>query len=206
MRAASRRAAAHSADQRAPHRFFFTLDQTTELQNRNTIFGRVAGDTLFNVLALNELEIEPGSERPTYPPVIKSVEVVDNPFEDIVPRITPKERKEQDKAKREMKLERAKQRELAKRKGTKCVFSRDVGCKLQNNQLTKLSSQEQGPSLVRRRARGAGRPAPCEDQVQVVARRAGRPAAVQGSPRRPWNVIHTSAGHGGACEKAQGRR
>lgn len=105
-------------------RFFFTLDRTDELQNRNTIFGRVAaGDTLFNVLALNELEIEPGTERPVYPPLIKSVEVLDNPFPDIVPRITPKERKEQDRAKREMKLERAKQRELAKRKGTKCVVS-----------------------------------------------------------------------------------
>ncbi|KAL8283132.1 hypothetical protein RQP46_005910 [Phenoliferia psychrophenolica] len=99
--------------------FFFTLDATAELQNRNTIFGRVAGDTLFNVLALNELEIEAGSEKPVYPPTIKSVEVIDNPFEDIVPRITPKERKEQDRAKREMKVERAKQRELAKRKGTK---------------------------------------------------------------------------------------
>ena len=49
--------------------------------------------------------------------------MLDNPFEDIVPRITPKERKEQDKAKREMKVERAKQRELAKRKGTKRVES-----------------------------------------------------------------------------------
>ncbi|GAA5842437.1 hypothetical protein JCM5353_006773, partial [Sporobolomyces roseus] len=45
------------------------------------------------------------------------------PFEDgpdkIEPRITAKERKEQEKAKREMKMERAKQREQGKRKGTK---------------------------------------------------------------------------------------
>lgn len=100
-------------------RFFFTLDRTDELQNRNTIFGRVAGDTLFNVLKLNDTELEPGSDRPVYPPTIKSAEVIDNPFEDIVPRITAKERKEQDRAKREMKLERAKQREQGKRKGTK---------------------------------------------------------------------------------------
>lgn len=53
------------------------------------------------------------------PPTIKSAEVIDNPFVDIVPRITAKERKEQDRAKREMKLERAKQREQGKRKGTK---------------------------------------------------------------------------------------
>ncbi|KAM0755514.1 cyclophilin-like protein [Meredithblackwellia eburnea MCA 4105] len=99
--------------------FFFTLDSTMELQNRNTIFGRVAGDTLFNVLALNSVELEPDSERPTYPPVIKSVEVLDNPFQDIVPRITAKERREQERAKKEMKIERAKQREAGKRKGTK---------------------------------------------------------------------------------------
>lgn len=54
-----------------------------------------------------------------YPPTIKSVEVKDNPFADIVPRITAKERKEQNRAKKEMKFERAKQREQGKRKGTK---------------------------------------------------------------------------------------
>lgn len=100
-------------------RFFFTLDRADELNNRNTLFGRVVGDTLFNVLKLNEIELEPGSERPTYPPHIKSVEVRDNPFDDIVPRITAKERKEQERAKREMKIERAKEREQSKRKGTK---------------------------------------------------------------------------------------
>ncbi|GAA5909078.1 uncharacterized protein JCM6883_002598 [Sporobolomyces salmoneus] len=103
--------------------FFFTLDNTPELQNKHTIFGRITGDTLFNVLKLQEVELEPNSDRPVYAPIIKSVEVMDNPFEDgpekIVPRITAQERKEQERAKREMKIERAKQREQGKRKGTK---------------------------------------------------------------------------------------
>ncbi|GAA6059868.1 hypothetical protein JCM10212_007073 [Sporobolomyces blumeae] len=103
--------------------FFITLDATPELQNKHTIFGRITGDTLFNVLKLNEVELEPGTDRPVYPPTIKSVVVQVDPFEDgpdkIEPRITAKERKEQEKAKREMKLERAKQREQGKRKGTK---------------------------------------------------------------------------------------
>ncbi|CEQ38683.1 SPOSA6832_00126 [Sporobolomyces salmonicolor] len=103
--------------------FFFTLDATPDLQNKHTIFGRIAGDTLFNVLKLNEIELEPGTDRPVYPPLIKSVEVKIDPFEDthepIKPRITAQERKEQEKAKREMKVERAKQREQSKRKGTK---------------------------------------------------------------------------------------
>ncbi|KAM0793403.1 hypothetical protein ACM66B_000855 [Microbotryomycetes sp. NB124-2] len=99
--------------------FFFTLDRADELNNRNTLFGRVVGDTLFNVLKLNEIELEPGTERPVYPPKIKSFEVRDNPFDDIAPRITAQERKEQERAKKEMKIERAKEREQAKRKGTK---------------------------------------------------------------------------------------
>lgn len=102
------------------NRFFLTLDSTPELQNRNTLFGRVIGDTLFNLLTLNDIELVPGSDdKPLYPPMIKKVVVLENPFEDIVPRITPAERKEQDKAKREMKLERIKQKELGRRKGTK---------------------------------------------------------------------------------------
>ncbi|GAA5923400.1 uncharacterized protein JCM15063_003635 [Sporobolomyces koalae] len=103
--------------------FFITLDSTPELQNKHTIFGRISGDTLFNVLKLQEVELEPNSERPVYAPIIKSVEVKDDPFEDgpdkIVPRITARERKEQERAKKEMKIERAKQREQGKRKGTK---------------------------------------------------------------------------------------
>jgi len=74
---------------------------------------------LFNVLKLNDTEVEPGTERPVYPPKILSAEVLENPFEDIVPRITAAERKEQEKAKREMKRERAQDKLNAKRKGTK---------------------------------------------------------------------------------------
>lgn len=77
------------------------------------------------MLKLSEVELQPDSDKPVYPPMIKSAEVRVDPFEDtddpIKPRITAAERKEQDKAKREMKKERAKQREGAKRKGTKYV-------------------------------------------------------------------------------------
>ena len=60
-----------------------------------------------------------------YAPTIKSAEVRVDPFDDsddpIRPRITAAERKEQERAKREMKAERAKERQQGKRKGTKCV-------------------------------------------------------------------------------------
>lgn len=56
------------------------------------MFGRVAGDTLFNVMKMTELEVDE-NERPLYPPRIKSTEVVLNPFDDIIPRITAHEKK-----------------------------------------------------------------------------------------------------------------
>ena len=34
--------------------FFFTLGPTQELQNKHTIFGKVAGDTIYNMLKLGE--------------------------------------------------------------------------------------------------------------------------------------------------------
>ncbi|KAI9159543.1 Peptidyl-prolyl isomerase cwc27 [Blastocladiella emersonii ATCC 22665] len=65
--------------------FFFTLDKTPELQGRHTIFGRVAGDTLFNVLDMADQPTD-ASERPVNPPRILGAEIVENPFDDIVPR------------------------------------------------------------------------------------------------------------------------
>jgi len=72
--------------------FFITLDRTEELQNKHTIFGKVAGDTIFNVIKMGEAEIE-NDERPLYPTTIKSTEVLHNPFDDIIPRITHEEQR-----------------------------------------------------------------------------------------------------------------
>uniref|UniRef100_A0A6B2L5H7 PPIase cyclophilin-type domain-containing protein n=1 Tax=Arcella intermedia TaxID=1963864 RepID=A0A6B2L5H7_9EUKA len=69
--------------------FFITLGPAPELDKRNTIFGKVTGESLFNLLNMNSLEVD-GNERPKKPPVIKRVEVLWNPFEDIVPREKPK--------------------------------------------------------------------------------------------------------------------
>ncbi|KAH8547882.1 peptidyl-prolyl isomerase cwc27 [Umbelopsis sp. PMI_123] len=71
--------------------FFFTLDTTPELTNKHTIFGRVEGDTIFNVLKMGELEVD-DNERPLYPPRIKTTEIILNPFDDIAPRISDRER------------------------------------------------------------------------------------------------------------------
>ncbi|KAJ1964520.1 Peptidyl-prolyl isomerase cwc27 [Dipsacomyces acuminosporus] len=68
--------------------FFITLGPTPELQKKNTIFGTVVGDTLFNALKLGEGEVDKETERPVYLKSIKSTRVLDNPFSDIVPRTT----------------------------------------------------------------------------------------------------------------------
>lgn len=66
--------------------FFLTLGATPELDGRNTMFGRVVGDTVFNVLKMGEMELEAeGGERPIYPVKITGAKVLVNPFEDMVP-------------------------------------------------------------------------------------------------------------------------
>lgn len=65
--------------------FFFTMAPTPELQNVHTIFGKVTGNTIFNMLKLEEGLLE--GERPVYPHKILGAEVLNNPFPDIVPRV-----------------------------------------------------------------------------------------------------------------------
>jgi peptidyl-prolyl cis-trans isomerase SDCCAG10 len=92
--------------------FFITLGATPELQGKNTLFGRVEGDTIYNVARMGEMEVGPG-DRPTYPVKITGVEVLVNPFKDMVRRerfAVPETQKAPEKKK-------------AKRKGGKQLLS-----------------------------------------------------------------------------------
>ena len=68
--------------------FFLTLGETPELQGKHTMFGRVEGATIYNLMKMGEEELEPveGSERPIYPTKITGAEILVNPFEDMVKR------------------------------------------------------------------------------------------------------------------------
>lgn len=66
--------------------FFFTLDKADELNGKNTMFGRVAGDTIYNLAKIGESEVAEGTDRPLYPVKIQRVEVLVNPFEDMQKR------------------------------------------------------------------------------------------------------------------------
>ncbi|CAK5062956.1 unnamed protein product [Aphanomyces euteiches] len=87
--------------------FFFTLDACDFLTKKHTIFGKVTGNTIFNLLTVNDIETTK-DERPIDPIKLLSIEILWNPFEDIVPRVikTASETKASNESKK-------------KRKGTK---------------------------------------------------------------------------------------
>ncbi|KAJ6814643.1 putative peptidyl-prolyl cis-trans isomerase CYP57 [Iris pallida] len=69
--------------------FFITLDRCDWLDRKNTIFGKVTGDSIFNLLRLGDVETDKDDRPLNSPPKILSIEVLWNPFEDIVPRHLP---------------------------------------------------------------------------------------------------------------------
>ena len=46
--------------------FFFTMGPTQELQNKHTVFGKVAGDTIYNMIKLQECTTD-DEDRPQNP-------------------------------------------------------------------------------------------------------------------------------------------
>lgn len=83
--------------------FFLTLGITPELQGKHTMFGRIQNNTIYNLVALAESVGETGDDdRPLYPPKLKTIRVIENPFEgQIRVRITREERQAAKKNKRE---------------------------------------------------------------------------------------------------------
>lgn len=67
--------------------FFFTLDKADTLTRTNTMFGRVAGNTIYNLMSIAEGEVDESTERPLYPTKITSVEILVNPFEGMTKRV-----------------------------------------------------------------------------------------------------------------------
>ncbi|KAL2149418.1 hypothetical protein VTH82DRAFT_8069 [Thermothelomyces myriococcoides] len=95
--------------------FFFTLGKAEELNNKNTLFGRVAGDTIYNLAKMGEAEVAEGTERPLYPVKITHIEILVNPFHDMKKR----ERKVRQEIPRQIPLEKKQK----KRKGGKQLLS-----------------------------------------------------------------------------------
>ncbi|KAK9894075.1 cyclophilin-like protein [Cystobasidium minutum MCA 4210] len=123
--------------------FFITLDRADALTGKNTIFGTIRGDTYFNVMAIAEGELQPGTERPVYPVVIKTIEIDDNPMpEQTVPRITAAEKRQQEKARREARkaaANRSKKKEGVKNKNL-MSFEDEEEAPAPSTSATKLKS------------------------------------------------------------------
>ncbi|CAG05276.1 unnamed protein product [Tetraodon nigroviridis] len=79
--------------------FFFTLGRADELNNKHTIFGKVTGDTIYNLLRLAEVQCD-SDERPLKPHKIRTTEVLHSPFDDIIPRELKKPKKEKEEEKK----------------------------------------------------------------------------------------------------------
>ena len=62
-----------------------TFDKCSWLDRKHTIFGKVTGETIFNLMAMSNLDVVE-NEKPINPPVINSTRVLINPFEDIIVR------------------------------------------------------------------------------------------------------------------------
>ncbi|EFO18887.1 cyclophilin-type peptidyl-prolyl cis-trans isomerase-16 [Loa loa] len=76
--------------------FFFTLNATPDLDKKHTLFGKVVGNTLFNMLRLGECEIG-DDDKPLTKQKILQVKILSNPFNDIIPREKKKDKKKKEK-------------------------------------------------------------------------------------------------------------
>ena len=84
--------------------FFLTLGATPELQGKHTMFGRIEGDTVYNLMKMSETEmVEEGGERPLYPTKVTGAEILVNPFEDMVARVKEAPRTRDEAGKKEIK-------------------------------------------------------------------------------------------------------
>lgn len=97
--------------------FFLTLGPTPELEGKNTMFGRVEGDTIYNLMKMGEADLVDGGrvERPLYPTRITGAEVLVNPFEGMVRRVV--------KAKGEIGGEKKEEKKKGKKKVSKKLLS-----------------------------------------------------------------------------------
>ena len=145
--------------------FFITLEQCRHLDRKHTIFGKVAGQTFYNVQRIGECECE--GETPVGEPLPRIVraEVVWNPFADIVavvPEEKTEEKKEQPKAKKKKQkanvgllsfgddeevVEDEDERKEKKAKKQKIASAHDVVEEGSNKKFAKVDDEEYGNVL-----------------------------------------------------------
>ena len=66
--------------------FFMTVGECQWLNNKHTVFGKIDGNFIFNLLNISEVETNEDSPVCEKIPKIMSALVIENPFDDIIPR------------------------------------------------------------------------------------------------------------------------
>ncbi|OAD58213.1 Peptidyl-prolyl cis-trans isomerase CWC27 like protein [Eufriesea mexicana] len=69
------------------YQFFFTLGSISDLQNKHTIFGKVTGEAMYNMLKFGGALVDENDRRLYSPRLIKTI-ILKNTFSDIIPRIS----------------------------------------------------------------------------------------------------------------------
>jgi len=68
--------------------FFIVMNRAPTLDRKHTLFGKVVGQTIYNLVALTEVEVDK-NDVPVDPPHILRAELTWDPFGDLEPRFTP---------------------------------------------------------------------------------------------------------------------
>jgi peptidyl-prolyl cis-trans isomerase SDCCAG10 len=66
-----------------------TVAECPWLDQKHTIFGKIVGPTIFNLIKISEIETDKNTDRPLIDgiPLIERTEVIEHPFDDLVPRV-----------------------------------------------------------------------------------------------------------------------
>lgn len=72
--------------------FFITLEATQQLDRKHTIFGKITGETIFNLADLSDVEVD-ADDVPLAKLVVRDAEVLWNPFDDLQPRVDKEDKK-----------------------------------------------------------------------------------------------------------------
>ncbi len=65
--------------------FFITFDACSWLDKKNTIFGKVVGNTIYNLMAISKVDTDI-DDKPIEEVKVLDTKVIINPFDDIIVR------------------------------------------------------------------------------------------------------------------------
>ncbi|SCM02402.1 peptidyl-prolyl cis-trans isomerase, putative [Plasmodium chabaudi chabaudi] len=77
--------------------FFITLDKAESLNNKSTLFGKVAKHSLYNLMKFNDIKTNKNDEPIEDVPYIEYIKVIENPFHHLIPSINYEENKTKQK-------------------------------------------------------------------------------------------------------------